>query len=865
MWWWMACGAPADDVVVDWRHPAPEAKGEGSEEEAETEERAHAEREQWVEQLHRAPPDVAWRSVEHANAEAMIEGRNRYIKDGQPERWVERGSENQAGRMWATRRSVDGTRLYAGSAHGGLWAGNLDGTGWTPLGDVLYGGVHFLEVIPGSSADDTDILMVAASGGFVHRSVDDGLTWTVPAGLPAKMTGVRRLVASADGDDTLWMVVVVDNNDVRLLRSTDGGASFEQAYDFGYWWGDVWLSRAGPSAVYLLAKDGLYVSNDGDRFDWLSEVPRGGWGGELVGSEAGAPTLYALSHQDSGAVVLSRSDDAGATVRSLGPIEDYYGTFAASVVEPSLVAWGGVELHVSHDGGETSDIVNSWGAYYGDPARRLHADIFGLDCLPVGGDEVWYIGTDGGTYVSTDKLDTVTNLSLSGLRVSQYYDTHTSSANPDNLVAGSQDQGYQASYSATSDGRLSMEQTLSGDYAHLTSGDGDHEPIYSVYPGFILVQTREDDAGALAYLNYPDGEAAAWLPPIVGDPDDDEAFFFPNGHIWRYVRTSRDNWEPERWSDQSFVQNDGEFVGAMVFSPVDAARAYAVTSWGRLFVSDDHARTWAEAPNTGPSGQYFYGAALWASWTDRDVAYVGGSGYGRVPSVLRTVNGGKSWDVFDEGLPDTLVYDLAEARDGSGRLFAATETAAYERDPGGEWFEITSSGAPVTTYWSVEALPAENTIRFATYGRGIWDYQLDPDGTGCFPPVDRDGDGARCDVDCDDYDAGRFPGNAEACDGVDADCGDAVVDESDEDADGTPACADCDDADPDRFVGATDVCGDGRDQDCDGEDARCRGCGCAAASGSSGGASIAALAAIMVWTSRRRGGGGRRPQATQST
>jgi hypothetical protein len=40
--------------------------------------------------------------------------------------------------------------------------------------------------------------------------------------------------------------------------------------------------------------------------------------------------------------------------------------------------------------------------------------------------------------------------------------------------------------------------------------------------------------------------------------------------------------------------------------------------------------------------------------------------------------------------------------------------------------DITSRSAPVTIYRSVEAVAAGNLMRFGTYGRGIWDYALDP-------------------------------------------------------------------------------------------------------------------------------------------
>ena len=87
---------------------------------------------------------------------------------------------------------------------------------------------------------------------------------------------------------------------------------------------------------------------------------------------------------------------------------------------------------------------------------------------------------------------------------------------------------------------------------------------------------------------------------------------------------------------------------------------------------------------------------------------------------------------------------------------------------------------------------------------------------------DRDGDGwIACTLgagpDCDDLDAARHPGAAEACDGLDTDC-DGVLDNApDLDADGTGPCdGDCDDADDAIGPQAPESC-DGVDEDCDGE------------------------------------------------
>jgi hypothetical protein len=99
-------------------------------------------------------------------------------------------------------------------------------------------------------------------------------------------------------------------------------------------------------------------------------------------------------------------------------------------------------------------------------------------------------------------------------------------------------------------------------------------------------------------------------------------------------------------------------------------------------------------------------------------------------------------------------------------------------------------------------------------------------------------------VDCNDADAGVWPGAVEACNQRDDDCDgqtDEGLDETrylDDDGDGhgdpdqalvgcglpatyVAAGDDCDDADDGVFPGAGETCGDGVDQDCDGADLAC--------------------------------------------
>ncbi len=59
-------------------------------------------------------------------------------------------------------------------------------------------------------------------------------------------------------------------------------------------------------------------------------------------------------------------------------------------------------------------------------------------------------------------------------------------------------------------------------------------------------------------------------------------------------------------------------------------------------------------------------------------------------------------------------------------LFAATESGPFVYLLSLEkWFSMAGSVAPLQRYWSVEYLPLQNRVRFATYGRGIWDFEIE--------------------------------------------------------------------------------------------------------------------------------------------
>jgi hypothetical protein len=738
-------------------------------------------RQAWYEAMHRAAPGVQWAAMDAREREARA-GRQRFewaalvARNAPPEAyreidtvaisgsWGERGSSNQAGRVTATLYDAASNRLTTLSHGGNVWRAPRATLAWTAPGNTTFmptGASGFAERLTGGASGER-LLVAGDRPDTLKYSDNGGATFTAAAGATlANPWYTMGLVARDEAASELYFIRVHYDFTApadwkpQLFASVDRGASFsargfvgtrDQVALFSPRYG------TGASTVYLLAGTSLRTITTGTHalvdVSTVPLTPALAAGDRVAltgGITAGGQTfLYALYSRGGGAnrtdVVFSANGGLNWTARVAAPTSMFGPNSAeSSTRDPNRLFVGGVDTYRSADGAATWTLVNPWADYYAAPATKLHADVPAIDVfVDAGGNERVYIATDGGLYESTDYALTVNNLSLSGLNVSQYYDVYTRRTAPNHIVAGAQDQGYQKA-TAPGTGVLPFTQVISGDYAHLTSADGGNS-LWSVYPTFAMYDLASGTAtmASLRYYNFGPNAVTGtlFLPPLAAIPGQPNRILLAGGRVGAGSAHTIIELNYDGGTNLITGVADGtnfiDPVTAIAVSPHAGNTRYAVATPAGAFDPSTRfyrrpaAGAWTQTVAALPNGQYFYGSCILPDPATPGRVYLAGSGYGNGNgnSVYVSNDDGVSFQPMATGLPPTLVTSLAISADGQ-HLFAAAETGAYYYDRmTSTWVDLVALGAPNQLYWDVDYVDSLGLARFATYGRGIWDFTV---------------------------------------------------------------------------------------------------------------------------------------------
>ncbi|MFO7733227.1 MAG: hypothetical protein R6X21_06210, partial [Candidatus Aminicenantes bacterium] len=156
-------------------------------------------------------------------------------------------------------------------------------------------------------------------------------------------------------------------------------------------------------------------------------------------------------------------------------------------------------------------------------------------------------------------------------------------------------------------------------------------------------------------------------------------------------------------------------------SPLKYGLIYAGTDDGRMWVTRDGGKAWAEITAGLAPGKWMVRAA--ASAFDLGTVYLAQNGKRDddfTPYLWKSTDFGRTWTDISKGIPAGPVNVVREDPFNRNVLYAGTDMGAYVSLDAGATWTVLGGGLPSTYVHDLVIHPRDNIIVIATHGRGMW-------------------------------------------------------------------------------------------------------------------------------------------------
>lgn len=703
----------------------------------------------WIELMH-GGENAKWRSEEAANQWASYQNWLRnddyqrsneewFAENSLKGKWIERGSNNNAGNIMIADYDRDEDVVYAVGGDGPMFRGDFSGLEWNLVNDKLRFSTSLLKVI---TLENGKKRIISAIGGIPHFSEDGGITWKSSSGVTPTTTGTIY-DAEITHDEKIFFLAKSDYwSDLKVYVSLDKGLTYVTLRAF------TTSDTRNIALAWDAVKDQIVVIEQiSESVTKIHQYNAATQKLDLINSNStlgfgtdGRANLQIATIKDTLHVFAYNNEKKFYVSKNMGQSWKFLSTFPESPWDigvyicpsnPKMMLMGEVDAYRSINGGVSWTRANHWWEYYDDIYTKLHADMMSMkEFTKKDGTPFLLNCNHGGLYYSEDYGKTHLNIGIANLNVSQYYDVKTDPLDPYYVYAGSQDQGQQRGF-IVDELTSELDQNISGDYGHIVfTGNG--KSLWSVYPGGSIgyYSKPRNQSGPIAGYEINSKNETVWIPPIIPGPDPTQNVILAAGgsttesSMGSYIlRLEYVNDKIEASQLPFDFSSSGGQISAMAIHPKNKNIWFVATTNGRFYKSENSGQSFTRTVSMLSESHYLYGSCILPSNIQDNVVYLSGNGYNFKP-VYRSDDGGKTFKDMSIGLPKTMVFKLAANEDES-LIFAATEAGPYvyvsEKK---KWYPLSGTTTPNQTYWSVEYIAATQTARFGTYGRGIWDFDV---------------------------------------------------------------------------------------------------------------------------------------------
>ncbi|MDG1841416.1 MAG: GEVED domain-containing protein [Crocinitomicaceae bacterium] len=626
---------------------------------------------------------------------------------------------------------LDSTNIYLGSRSGGFWKtvnnnGNITWDGGS-TDFLVASGVNTIGVSP-TNSDSILINIRNSRNGMSHgiyRSVDGGDNWTQsnfnPTNLGQGGLGEYFKIYKVIYHPTISNLVFVGTSS-GIFRSDDNLQTWTNLFSNGGDVTDIAFHPTNPNIIYIYDND--YWGTNQNVVLKSTDLGLSYISSSTISGNNDATGYLSVSNDCSNCVYFAsnngvwKSVDEGQNFTFLNNPSQSCDGFAVNDLDTSHLIYGYVDLEGSSDGGQTFNQITYWSLgnnnhnasnfmdAFHNSQHYIHADLRVLRCI----NGVFYAGTDGLLCKSNDNGNTWVNLS-EGIGIRENYKLGVSQSNHYRSIVGSQDNGTSIKHKDTwvefygADGMAALIHPLNGDWMMSS-----HQ-----YGG----RRRTTDGGQSGSGCSPSGQSgsgsAAWEAPLKYDPNNHMRVFSFSDSVF----VSEDfavNW--------SFVGIPSSFSGTISEAAIaeNNSDIIVISKGSEIDKSTDGGVTFTSIKNNLPD------------YTITDIAFAPNDDniiivtYARYQfdnsKVFISSDGGQNWSNITYNLGDMPILSVVIDHSDAANIYLGAEIGIYTKPMNSGPWTLYNPNLPNTSLKDLEIVYGSNTIRTATWGRGVWEYSL---------------------------------------------------------------------------------------------------------------------------------------------